>query len=80
MSHLSHIKSIKCRCNKKCFTKKEAKSILNAINKDHDWRREKRMYYCEIHNAWHLTASESWDENLDIPLQQVNEWKNLINI
>jgi hypothetical protein len=68
------------RCRKKKFSKREAKSILNAINKDQDWRREKRMYHCEKCNAWHLTAMESWDENLDIPLQQIKEWENLIKL
>lgn len=60
-------------CNKKCFTKKEAQSALNHNSRPardgnsqrgkrrHKYRREKRKYYCEECNAWHLTKLDNDD-------------------
>lgn len=46
-------------CNKKRFTKKEAKTVLNFIIQGkgkHDKRRkEVRIYQCPICNTYHLT-------------------------
>lgn len=46
-------------CLRVAYKKKEAKALLRR-NKKHpkQYRKEKRMYYCERCNAWHLTAAE----------------------
>lgn len=53
-------------CNKRCFTKREAESIIRHNSKrPRQYRKESRAYYCPIHNAWHLTSKE-WVDPEDI--------------
>ncbi len=68
-------------CHKVCLSKREAEEALSRIKTRYrrKHRREKRAYFCEKHNAWHLTSQEEFVENLDIPLQFLNVWQNLYN-
>lgn len=51
------------KCGKKVLTKREAEGALNnALVSGKRFRREKRMYYCEGCNGWHLSSIEEWIE------------------
>lgn len=46
-------------CGKKIFTKREAEAILKKKGRSRKrGKKEKRMYYCEPCNGWHLTSQE----------------------
>lgn len=67
-------------CSKKCFSKLEATTTLN-YNYRHgrQYRKEVRMYYCEYHNAWHLTSMEDEPaEPTNVKLIHKKRWKRLI--
>lgn len=68
-------------CNKRCFTKREADSVLKYdINKHERWRRECRTYYCEEHSAWHLTSQEYVNpkEVEELKSKYKKRWKKLM--
>lgn len=51
------------KCGKKVLTKREAEGALNkAKSHKRKYRREKRMYYCDGCNGWHLSSIEEWVE------------------
>ena len=47
-------------CTKQKYDKKTAKTILNQRLKEH--KGEKRIYFHEECNAWHLTSHEEYEE------------------
>jgi len=56
-------------CVKVCFSKAEATGALKSkMRGAKQWRREKRIYYCEEHNAWHLTSMDSGTKVVNIKL------------
>ena len=69
-------------CNKQKFDKKTAQTILNErLNKGKKWSSEKRTYYCEECNAWHLTSIEEWEEPIQLEITELkyaNKWKKLL--
>lgn len=69
-------------CIKICLTKKEATAALNKIQsrrfRNFKSRKEKRMYYCEQHNAWHLTSQEEREKEPEVSLQFADTWKQLL--
>ena len=69
-------------CDKKCFTKKEAESALNHVNKRNRWRRETRTYYCEEHGSWHLTSHELIDYTIpvNINLKYKKKWNKIMKL
>ncbi len=69
-------------CNKIKFSLKEAKTALNEI-KCHkkQYRHEKRYYYCDKCNCYHLTSDETHEEIIDIPIEELKfkeNWKELM--
>jgi hypothetical protein len=68
-------------CNKKSFSKKYANEIVNrhsAVGRQ--FEREKRAYYCEEHNAWHLTSTAEYfggTKNAEVSFK--DKWSSLIN-
>lgn len=67
-------------CRKVKFTKKEAETFLKHIDHANQCRREKRAYYCEYCNAWHLTSQEERVEILDIKPIYEDKWKKLLTL
>jgi hypothetical protein len=68
----------KWKCHKKSFTKREAEYIVSSnIKSAKQYRRECRLYYCDIHNAWHLTSEEQ-EETIDIEIKYKNQWEELL--
>lgn len=66
------------RCNKVCFQKHEAELCIQKNKKSSkQYRKEIRIYYCDIHNAWHLTSEEQ-EEDLDIKIKYKKKWKRLL--
>ena len=65
-------------CDKKCFTKKEAKSAIDAAKKGANYRREKRMYFCHQCNCWHLTKREYTPEPQTTHLSKFKDWLKLL--
>lgn len=69
-------------CNKQKFDKKTAQTVLNdRKTKGKKWSREKRTYYCEECNAWHLTSMEEWEEPIKLEITELkyaNKWKKLL--
>lgn len=68
-------------CGKKIFDKRGAKSALNW-NASHPRKRrkEKRMYYCRVCKAWHLTSKEdgeNWIEEIEII--EPERWRKLMS-
>jgi hypothetical protein len=54
-------------CKKKCFRKKEARSVLKWNSKNgKQWRKETRSYECEECNCTHLTSLEEY-----VPLEEI---------
>lgn len=68
-------------CNKRKFSKREAKSVLNVLkNSDKSWRRETRYYHCPLCNNWHLTSKDSEDREIkEIKLVNEDQWLKLLN-
>jgi len=68
-------------CNKQNFDKKTAQTALNERKtKGKQWSREKRIYYCEYCNKWHLTSKAEWEEPLQLKLEDLkyaDKWKKL---
>lgn len=69
-------------CVRVSYTKKECKAILRH-NKKHpkQYRKEIRMYYCEICNAWHLTSKEyvpNEQHNQPVKSKHVGAWLKLL--
>lgn len=52
-------------CGKQRFSKKEAGTILNYIKKHgrkkNSKRKEKRYYFCDECNSYHLTSKNGYD-------------------
>lgn len=66
-------------CNKKKFTKIEAKSALKSLIVSGRWNRKSdygRIYCCSVCGFWHITSSEYFftDEPQE-ELQLINESK-----
>lgn len=68
-------------CGKVCFTKKESENALKfKLKKGRQHSREKRNYYCEECNAWHLTSMEEFEPEItEVELKFEQKWKNLID-
>lgn len=65
------------RCTKKCFSKKTAQSVVNYRQyKKMRHANEKRSYYCEECNCWHVTSKE--DKYLNYCSHQNTKMKNAI--
>lgn len=68
-------------CKKVQFSKKEAQTALNERKtKGRQWSKEKRIYYCEYCNKWHLTSKEEWEEPIQLiekDLIYAEKWKTL---
>lgn len=68
----------KWKCQKKSFTKKEAEYVVsNNVRSAKQYRKECRIYYCDIHNAWHLSSQEI-DEIINIEITYKNQWEKLL--
>lgn len=67
-------------CNKVCFSKKEAESILTHSEKtSHQYRKEHRCYYCKECNAWHLTSKEEDTWVTPVKVKFFKRWRKLLN-
>ncbi len=70
-------------CNKLPFTKRDAETALKWNKKSSkQYRKEVRHYYCEEHNAWHLTSKEyaPSEEMGDLELiLEKDRWEKLLN-
>lgn len=67
------------KCHKKSFTKREAEYVVSHnVRPAKQYRRECRLYYCDIHNAWHLTSDEQEDTTIDIEITYKSEWERLL--
>ena len=62
-------------CKKEPFKLSQALYILRNIFRKKKYRREKRAYYCNKCNAWHLTSQE---EAQQIDFQPLEEFKKYI--
>ena len=60
-------------CTKQCFSLKTAKTILNEVkrNKNKQWRHEKRYYFCNLCNSFHLTSQEEYNEIIPLSLEEL---------
>lgn len=69
-------------CSKKKFSKIEAITCLNKDTRERrrSFRREKRVYYCETCNCWHLTSQDDREETEEFDLTFKTKWNNLLNI
>jgi hypothetical protein len=72
-------------CKKECFSKREAVGAISQNNRkkhhrERCWRKECRIYYCEEHNAWHLTSMEEYIKPILEPLIYKNKWKKMITV
>jgi len=69
-------------CEKEKFSKKSAKTIINHAKKQNKkWRREKRCYFCDVCEAWHVTSKEEYEEIIPIKLEELSykdKWMNLM--
>jgi hypothetical protein len=66
-------------CGKLKLTKREAQHAIKKAGKNRkQYRREKRFYYCEMCNAWHLTSQEYAPYEEPVPLQYEKAWVDLI--
>tara|TARA_R110000868_G_scaffold179968_4_gene420467 strand:+ start:2650 stop:2865 length:216 start_codon:yes stop_codon:yes gene_type:complete len=67
-------------CKKECYDKKTAKTILNQRLKEH--KGERRIYFHEECNAWHLTSQEEYDEVVQLKEKDLvykEKWLKLKN-
>lgn len=69
-------------CNKQCYDKKTAKTILNdRKSKGKKWSREKRIYECPECGEWHLTSEEEWEERVYLKEDDLifkSKWEELM--
>ncbi len=66
-------------CNKVPFTKKEAKAALKNAGHGRQYRKERRMYFCGYHNAWHLTSQIHTQSEKEIEPIEPERWQALLN-
>jgi hypothetical protein len=68
-------------CSKQCYDKKTAKTILNERkDKGRKWSREKRIYFCEKCNSWHLTSEDEYEPRIQLKEEDLifkSKWKEL---
>jgi hypothetical protein len=63
-------------CNKKCFNKKDAQSVINIKKRRHhkknysNKKMERRIYFCEECNAYHLTSQVLYAEMNKIQIKK----------
>ncbi len=49
---------------KTCFSKKEAETSKNWMNRNGKRKYEvKRIYHCEYCNCWHITHVQNWRQD-----------------
>jgi hypothetical protein len=67
-------------CGKSCLTKKEAQHAIKKVGKtNRQYRREKRFYYCNLCNAWHLTSHEYTPNGQeDVKLHYFKKWVKIL--
>jgi len=69
-------------CTKVQLTKKQAVEALRVLsNCRKQYRKEKRYYYCQDCNAWHLTSMADKVPPLktDIDLVHTDKWLNILH-
>lgn len=69
-------------CSKVKYSLREARSVLNEAKSKHKkYRREIRVYHCNLCNAHHLTSKKEHEEVEVIPLEELvykDEWLSLM--
>ena len=69
-------------CHKQKYDKKTATTILNERkNKGKKWSREKRIYFCEKCQFYHLTSEEEYTERVYLNEEELvfkDKWKKLM--
>ena len=69
-----------CPGEKVCFTKRQARQVLNNIDYRKQYRKESRMYYCDYCNAWHLTSKPLGStKEYNIKLKLKNKFKKYLS-
>ncbi len=61
------------------MTKVEAQTFLNMVKrylKHYKRRRERRAYYCEQCNAWHVTSLEEEEYVQERTIHPIEGWQN----
>lgn len=68
-------------CNKQCYDKKTAVTILNERKtKGKKWSREKRIYECPECGQWHLTSESEYSERVYLTEEDLifkSKWEEL---
>lgn len=65
-------------CSKRCFSKKEASNALKDIQRHYQHRqhrKEKRIYYCDVCNCWHLSSKELI---VNVEFTPMKEWEDIL--
>lgn len=66
-------------CVKVKLSKKEATIALKTFPRvGKQYRKEKRIYYCDHCNAWHLTSHDNMEKTEPLKLTLPKKWHQIL--